>query len=87
MFFFMAMDISKLQLKRTSERGTAHGALTDLGSVGRDLFERRYPYLSGGARTGLGHALRADRSEIGRAAIGGLLGSARRQGSEPRAWG
>src|ERR1700735_5306243 len=52
--FLRAMHGTQTQVERISMWGTVHGAPTGHRPVGRGLFERRYPYLSGGARTDLG---------------------------------
>jgi hypothetical protein len=49
MFFFMAMDGTQLTRRRI-----ATGATDRAKDARRYLLERRYPYLSGGARAGLG---------------------------------
>jgi hypothetical protein len=56
-FFFMAMDGTQ-----PTRRRIATGATDRAKDARRYLLERRYPYLSGGARAGLGTVpLRAGR--------------------------
>ena len=67
----MPMHGSQPQLKRTSARGIVYGAPAGRRPVGRGLFERRYPYLSGGARTGLGPGTSCRRRAAGEGAVSG----------------